>query len=40
MYAPDRGNSNFIYLVNQMLGETEEGQMLITGDFNHVQDPH
>ena len=40
VYAPNRDDSNFFHMVNKTLGELDDAQTVIGGDFNQVQDAH
>jgi len=35
IYAPNRGDPNFVHEVNKILGDTE-GEIVLAGDFNEV----
>lgn len=38
LYAPNKEDSDFFHMVNKVLGELGEGQTVMGGDFNQVQD--
>ena len=40
VYAPNRDDSIFFHMVNKTLGELDDAQTVIGGDFNQVQDAH
>lgn len=40
VYAPNRDDSIFFHMANKTLGELDDAQTVIGGDFNQVQDAH
>lgn len=40
LYAPNKDDSNFFHMVNKNIGELDEAQILVGGDFNQIQDAY